>query len=62
MSVLESFYFVFDADTSKLKKGLDDAKKAAEGFKKPLDDADDSAKNLGKSFVDLAKSHWVPWR
>lgn len=55
MNLLESFYFIFDADMSGVKKGLKDSDKANEDFGKSLEKTDKVAQKLGVAFVDLAK-------
>lgn len=55
-SLLESFFFSFDADTSKLKKGLDDSDKLTDKLGEKLEGLDKNAKKVGLAFVDLAKN------
>lgn len=54
-SLLESFYFVFDADTKGVKKGLDEGKSASTELEKSLQGLDKTASKIGIAFVDLAK-------
>ena len=54
-SLLESFYFVFDADTKGVKKGLDEGKKASGDLEKSLQGLDKTAQKIGVAFIDLAK-------
>jgi hypothetical protein len=54
-SLLESFYFVFDADTKGVKKGLNEGEKAADTLEAKLQGLDKTANKIGVAFVDLAK-------
>lgn len=54
-SLLESFFFSFDADTSKLKKGLTDSEQSTDALSKKLEGLDKNAQKIGVAFVDLAK-------
>ena len=54
-SLLESFYFVFDADTKGVKKGLDEGTKASDALEAKLQGLDKTAKRIGVAFIDLAK-------
>ena len=47
---------MFEADTSKIKKGTEEGKKAADEMTNSLNKTDKSAQNLGKSFLNAAKS------
>ena len=55
-SLLESFVFMFESDTSKLEQGIDEAEKGSGKLKKTIDNTDKSAKDLGKSFLDTVSS------
>ncbi len=54
MSVLESFYFSFAADSSNLKKGLADANKSSSDLEKNLQNTDATAGKLGANLEKLA--------
>jgi hypothetical protein len=54
-SLLESFYFVFDADTKGVKKGLDEGKKASTELESKLQGLDKTAQKIGVAFIDLAR-------
>ena len=56
MSLIDAFYFTFAADASKLKSGLSEADKMADGVKDGLDKVDEVAKNIGASFEKMAAS------
>lgn len=56
MSVLQTYFFMFEADTSKVKKGTEEGGKAADDLTKKLNTTDKAAENVGKTFLDLAKS------
>lgn len=47
MNLLESFYFLFEADASGLNKGLDEADKRAQGTEKSLNETEKAAHQLG---------------
>lgn len=55
MNLLESFYFIFDADMSGVKKQLKESDKATSDFTKSLDGADKTTQKVGAAFIDLAK-------
>jgi hypothetical protein len=55
-SILETFYFLFDADASKLKKGVEEAEKKTEGLEDKLQDTDAAATRVGGSMLKLATS------
>ena len=56
MSILDTLYYVFEVDNSKLKSGLKEADKDVENTRKRLDELDPAAKKVGEAFVGLAKS------
>lgn len=55
-SLLESFVYLFEADTSNLEEGLDDAEKKTEDLGKATKKTDEQSKELGKSFLDTVSS------
>lgn len=55
MNLLESFYFIFDADMSGVQKKLKESDKATSDFTKSLEKADKTTQKVGAAFVDLAK-------
>jgi hypothetical protein len=55
-SLLETFFFEFDADTSKLKKGLKDSDDLTDKLGKKMEGLDRNAKKVGAAFIDLAKN------
>jgi hypothetical protein len=55
MAIVDVFALLFEADASKLKRGLGDADKAAERTKGNLSKVDDKAKLLGDKIKRLAK-------
>lgn len=59
MNVLESFYYLFESDTSKLDAGVKKSEKSAEGLKKQLDATDKTANALGSSFLTMARAAGV---
>ena len=54
MTVLDTFYFQFAADGSKLKSGLKDADKSTDELGKRLEGTDASASHLGSNLEKLA--------
>lgn len=54
-SVLETFYFLFEADASKLVDGMKKAQKEAEKTEDQLKKTDDLAVRIGESFQDFIK-------
>lgn len=56
MSVIESFYFLFQADSSNLKKGLDESRQSSDKLAVNITSVDDAAKKMGESFATAAKS------
>jgi hypothetical protein len=55
MSILETFYYLFEADASSIKDGTKEAEKGADKLKKKIDDTDKSANKLGKQFNGLMR-------
>ena len=55
MAVLDTFLLLFDADTTKLKKGVDDAKKSTEEIAESAKKGDLAIKEMGESFLKLAE-------
>ena len=55
MNLLESFYFLFEADASGLNKGLDDVDKRAKGAEKSLTETEKAAFQLGQSLGDVIR-------
>ena len=53
-SVLETFFFLFESDASKLDKGLKDSEKGADRLKDKIDDVDDAANMAGGSLLKMA--------
>lgn len=56
MNILDTFFFIFEADTSKVKKGTEEGEASAKKLKKAVDDVDLSADKLADNFVSMAKS------
>lgn len=56
MNILDTFFFMFEADTSKVKKGTDEGEASAKKLKKAIDDVDLSADKLAANFVNMAKN------
>lgn len=56
MSILDSFYFLFEADASSVKKGLKESDDLATKFTANLLGVDAVAKRVGDSFLNAAKS------
>jgi hypothetical protein len=55
-SLLETFYFVFEADTKSVKKGLKESDEASDALEKKLQGLDKTAQKIGVAFVDMAKA------
>ncbi|PPB83590.1 hypothetical protein B0O95_107106 [Mycetohabitans endofungorum] len=53
MSILETFYILFDSDAKEVKQGAQEAEKATEQLEKKIKGADMAATQLGKSFKSL---------
>lgn len=56
MNILDTFYFVFESDVSKVKKGTEEGEASVKKLKKAVDDVDLSADKLAENFVNMAKS------
>lgn len=56
MNILDTFFYMFEADTSKMKKGTDEADKSAKGLTDTLNKTDKAADQLSKNFVEMAKN------
>lgn len=56
MNLIDSFFFMFEADVSKLKKGTDEGEASAKKLKKTVDAVDLSAEKLAANFVNMAKN------
>lgn len=54
MNILETFFFIFDADARKLNQGIDEASRKTDTLDKNLRDTDATAGMVGKSMLDLA--------
>lgn len=54
-SILETFFFLFEADAKKLEEGLDKSEKSSEDLEKSLKETDKAGDQLGKGMLDLAK-------
>lgn len=57
MSVLETFYFLFEGDASNLKKGLNESKSSTKQLEKEMTAADKVAQRLGDTFGSLVKRY-----
>ena len=55
-SVLETFFILFEADATDVKKGADEAKKATKDLERELSATDTAANKVGGSFLSLSKS------
>lgn len=55
MGVLDTFYYLFDADASKLEQGLGDAEKKVDGLTNKVGGADKEIQKFGGSFLEMAK-------
>ena len=51
MTILDSFFFLFESDASKLDKGLAESEKKADGLTKKVGAADIAAGKLGSSLM-----------
>lgn len=56
MNILDTFFFMFQADTSGVEKGVKSGDDAAKKLKVTLDDVDLSADRLAKNFVAIGKN------
>lgn len=55
MSILDTFFILFDADTSKVDKGVKESEKGAQGLIETLQKTDAQAATLGDTFLTMAK-------
>lgn len=55
MNVLETFFYLFESDASKLDEGLKKSDQAAKGVEKSLDAVDRRASMVGSSLLSLVK-------
>lgn len=53
MSILETFYILFDSDAKEVKKGAEDAQKATDNLEKKIQSTDLVTTKLGKSFKSM---------
>lgn len=56
MNILDTFLFMFEADASKVQKGMETGEVASKNLKKSIDEADLSADKLAANFVKMAKN------
>ena len=56
MNILDTFFFMFQADVSGVKKGTEEGEASAKKLKKAVDDVDLSADKLAANFVNMAKN------
>ena len=56
MSILETFYLLFKADTSDLKKGAEDAEKTTKKLDDSLQSIGKGSQKVGQSFLELARA------
>ena len=56
MSILDTFYILFKADTSELKKGVETAEKEVNRVEKDLDHLSKTSDKVGESFHGLLQS------
>lgn len=56
MNILDTFVFMFEANTSKVRKGADEGEASMKKLKKSVDEVDLSADKLAASFVNMAKN------
>lgn len=54
-SILETFFFLFEADAKKLEDGLQKSEKESEDLEKSLKETDKAGDQLGAGMLDLAK-------
>lgn len=59
MTILDTYFFMFEADTSKVQKGIDAGGKGADDLTKKLNTTDVVAGKLGDSFTKAVKSAGV---
>ena len=55
-SLLETFVFVFEADTKSVKKGVDEGKRMSDELAKKFEGLDATANKVGTAFLELAKN------
>lgn len=53
MSILDTFYILFDSDASKLDKGIDESEKKAEGLVEKLKDVDKGGAKAGATLYEF---------
>jgi hypothetical protein len=56
VNILDTFFFMFEADVSKVTKGTEAGEASAKKLKKAIDDVDMSADKLAANFVNMAKN------
>jgi hypothetical protein len=56
VNILDTFFFMFEADASGVKKGTEAGEASAKKLKKAVDDVDLSADKLAANFVNMAKN------
>ena len=56
MNILDTFFFMFEADVSKVKKGTEEGDVSLKKLKKSVDDVDLSVDKLASNFVNMAKN------
>ena len=54
MTVLDTFFFMFEADTTAMKKGVTEADTLTKKLEKSLEETDKTTQKLGKNFLDMA--------
>lgn len=52
--ILDTFFFIFDADARKLEQGVEDARRSTDKLEKTLNETDAAANEVGASLVGLA--------
>ena len=55
MSILETFFILFDSDAEGVKKGADEAERATSGLEETIKKTDDASTKLGDNFSDIVK-------
>jgi len=56
VNILDTFFFMFEADVSKVKKGTEEGDVSLKKLKKSVDDVDLSVDKLASNFVNMAKN------
>jgi hypothetical protein len=56
MNILDTFFFMFEADASNVEKGAKKGEEAAKEMKKAIDSADFSADKLAANFIKMARN------